>query len=98
VGDQPFSRLGLELIPDRRFPPPWTFEEANNACFAVKNAKRLAVAFFLGAKRDGALSPTYDEGRSSADRSQYREAARSAWRRAEAGCKRAYSQEISEAR
>jgi hypothetical protein len=22
----------------RRFPPPWTFEEANNACFIVKEA------------------------------------------------------------
>jgi hypothetical protein len=28
----------LELMADRRFPPPWTFEEANNACFAVKGA------------------------------------------------------------
>jgi hypothetical protein len=31
-------------------------------------------------------------------RSQYREAARAAWRRAKTGCKRAYSQEIREAR
>ena len=26
---------------DRRFPPPWTFEEANGACFVVKAAQVL---------------------------------------------------------
>jgi hypothetical protein len=30
---------------DRRFPPPWTFEEADNACFVIKDANGLAVAF-----------------------------------------------------
>jgi hypothetical protein len=29
----------------RRFPPPWTFEEANNACFIVKDANGLAVSY-----------------------------------------------------
>jgi hypothetical protein len=28
----------------RRFPPPWTFEEANNACFIVKDANGFAVS------------------------------------------------------
>jgi hypothetical protein len=28
----------------RRFPPPWTFEEANNICFIVKDANGLAVS------------------------------------------------------
>ena len=31
--------------PARRSPPPWTFEEANNACFIVKDANGLAVAY-----------------------------------------------------
>jgi hypothetical protein len=29
----------------RRFPPPWTSEDADNACFVVKDANGLAVAF-----------------------------------------------------
>jgi hypothetical protein len=28
----------------RRFPPPWTIEEANNACFIVKDANGFAVS------------------------------------------------------
>jgi hypothetical protein len=28
----------------RRFPPPWTFEEANNACFIVQDANGVAVS------------------------------------------------------
>jgi hypothetical protein len=27
----------------RRFPPPWTIEDHNNACFIVKDANGLAV-------------------------------------------------------
>jgi hypothetical protein len=41
--------LGRRRLPGemtvRRFPPPWTFEEANNACFIVKDANGLAVAY-----------------------------------------------------
>jgi hypothetical protein len=29
----------------RRFPPPSTFEEANNACFIVKDANGFAVSY-----------------------------------------------------
>ena len=29
----------------RRFPPPWTFEEANKACFVVKDANGFAVSY-----------------------------------------------------
>jgi hypothetical protein len=31
--------------PRRRFPPPWTAEEANNACFIVKDANGFAVSY-----------------------------------------------------
>jgi hypothetical protein len=34
-------RRRLDLMADRRFPPPWTFEEANGACFVVKDANAL---------------------------------------------------------
>jgi hypothetical protein len=29
----------------RRFPPPWTFEEHNDACFIVKDANGVSVAY-----------------------------------------------------
>ena len=29
----------------RRFPPPWSAEEANNACFIVKDANGFAVSY-----------------------------------------------------
>ena len=32
-------------MPDRRFPPPWTFDEANNSCFIVRDHNGLAVAY-----------------------------------------------------
>ena len=30
---------------ERRFPTPWTFEEANHACFIVRDANNFAVAY-----------------------------------------------------
>jgi endo-1,4-beta-D-glucanase Y len=30
---------------ERRFPAPWTFDEANNACFIVHDHNRFAVAY-----------------------------------------------------
>ena len=32
---------------DRRFPPPWTIEEANNACFIVRDSTGQALGLFL---------------------------------------------------
>jgi hypothetical protein len=32
-------------MPDRRFPPPWTFDETNHACFIVKDGNGFAVAY-----------------------------------------------------
>jgi hypothetical protein len=29
----------------RRFPPPWDIEEANAACFIVRDANNFAVAY-----------------------------------------------------
>ena len=35
-------------MPPRRFPPPWTIEEMNNACFIVrdKNGQKLGHFYF----------------------------------------------------
>ena len=37
----------------RRFPPPWTFEDHNNACFIVKEANGLAVAYVYHVEEPG---------------------------------------------
>jgi hypothetical protein len=51
----------------RRFPPPWTFEEANNACFIVKDANGLAVSYVYfedePGRRAAANLMTKDEAR-----------------------------------
>jgi hypothetical protein len=51
----------------RRFPAPWTFEEANNACFVVKDANGFAVSYvyFQGepGRRAAANLMTKDEAR-----------------------------------
>jgi endo-1,4-beta-D-glucanase Y len=52
---------------DRRFPPPWTIEEANNACFVVKDANGFAVSFVYfeneAGRRTAAKLMTKDEAR-----------------------------------
>jgi hypothetical protein len=54
----------------RRFPPPWTFEEANNACFIVKDANGLAVSYVYfedePGRRAAANLMTKDEARRTA--------------------------------
>jgi hypothetical protein len=51
----------------RRFPPPWTIEEHNNACFIVKDATRQALAYFYFEEEPGRRSAakllTRDEAR-----------------------------------
>jgi len=33
-------------FPTRLFPPPWTIEEHNNACFIVCDSTRQALGYF----------------------------------------------------
>ena len=51
----------------RRFPPPWTIVEANNACFIVrdKNGQTLAYVYFEDepGRRSAANLLTMDEAR-----------------------------------
>jgi hypothetical protein len=37
----------------RRFPPPWTTEDHNDACFIVKDANGLAVAYVYYEEEQG---------------------------------------------
>jgi hypothetical protein len=54
-------------MPPRRFPPPWTVEEMNNACFIVrdKNGQRLGYFYFEEepGRRTAANLLTRDEAR-----------------------------------
>jgi hypothetical protein len=51
----------------RRFPPPWTIEELNNACFVVSdaNGQKLAYVYFEDepGRRAAAKLMTKDEAR-----------------------------------
>jgi hypothetical protein len=55
------------MPPARRFPPPWTIEEYNDACFVVKDAHGQALAYFYfedePSRRTAAKLLTKDEAR-----------------------------------
>jgi len=40
----------------RRFPPPWTIEENNNACFIVRDSTGQALAYFYLEEEPGRRS------------------------------------------
>jgi hypothetical protein len=50
------SGNGAIITPMRRFPPPWTIEEHNNACFIVKDATRQALGYFYFEEEPGRRS------------------------------------------
>ncbi len=54
-------------MPSRRFPPPWTVEELNDACFVVSdhNGQKLAYVYFEEepGRRSAAKLLTMDEAR-----------------------------------
>jgi hypothetical protein len=60
----------------RRFPPPWTIEENNNACFIVrdKNGPALAYVYFEDepGRRQAMKRLTRDEARRIAGRLGWR--------------------------
>jgi hypothetical protein len=51
----------------RRFPPPWTVEENNNACFIVRDKNGQALGYFYFEEEPGRRSAanllTKDEAR-----------------------------------
>jgi hypothetical protein len=54
-------------VTPRRFPPPWTIDEANNACFIVRDSTGQALAYFYFEEEPGRRSAakllTCDEAR-----------------------------------
>jgi hypothetical protein len=57
---------GLSVVPERRFPPPWSAEETD-ACFVVRDAKGQALAYVYFEEEPGRRSAahllTRDEAR-----------------------------------
>ena len=55
------------MTPPRRFPPPWTIDEMNNACYIVrdKNGQALAYVYYEQepGRRSAANLLTKDEAR-----------------------------------
>jgi hypothetical protein len=58
-------------MPARRFPPPWTFDEANHACFIVRDGNNFPVAYVYfesePGRRAAAKLMTKDEARKIAN-------------------------------
>ena len=54
-------------VTPRRFPPPWTIAEANNACFIVRDGTGQALGYFYfedgPGRRSAAKLLTHDEAR-----------------------------------
>jgi hypothetical protein len=51
----------------RRFPPPWTYDEANHACFIIRDGNQFPVAYVYfesePGRRTAAGLMTKDEAR-----------------------------------
>ena len=43
-------------MPARRFPPPWTIDEANDACFIVRDSTGQALGYFYFEEEPGRRS------------------------------------------
>jgi len=58
---------GVPGGPSRRFPPPWTIDEANAACFIVRDSTGQALGYFYFEEEPGRRSAakllTKDEAR-----------------------------------
>ena len=66
-------RRRLDLMADRRFPPPWMFEEANGACFVIKDANGFAMSYvYYEAGWEAHRRQPDPRGRSSPDRRLWR--------------------------
>ncbi len=66
---------GRSDMPARRFPPPWTIDDANDACFIVRDSTGQALGYFYFEEEPGRQSTATHQGRGAADGGQLRQAA-----------------------
>jgi hypothetical protein len=63
----PVRTTAIIARPQRRFPPPWTIEEHNDACFIVRDSTGQALAYVYfedePGRRSAAKLLTRDEAR-----------------------------------
>jgi hypothetical protein len=51
------------LMPERRFPPPWTVEEYRGISYIVRDANNFAVAYvYFESEPEDALRKSHDQG------------------------------------
>jgi hypothetical protein len=53
-GEKRWARLRRRMLETRRFPAPWTSEDHNDACFIIKDANGVAVAYVYFEERAAA--------------------------------------------
>jgi hypothetical protein len=51
----------------RRFPPPWTIEELNDACFIVKDSNEQALGYIYFEELPGRRSAAKQQKRGTAN-------------------------------
>ena len=56
LSDSPIRKINLWFIARRRFPPPWSVEEYNNACFVVRDHNGQALAYVYYEEKPGRRS------------------------------------------
>ena len=61
------GRMAASSFPTRRFPAPWSIDEANNACFIVRDSTGQALGYFYfeeeAGRRSAAKLLTMDKAR-----------------------------------
>ena len=56
-GSDDATRLTRRHAAARRFPPPWTIDEANDVCFIVRDANGQALGYFYSRMKLGDVLP-----------------------------------------
>ena len=74
---------GQTAVTARRFPPPWSIAEYNDACFIVSdhNGQALAYVYFEEEPGRRAAANLLNQGRGQVDRGEYAGLSRAEWYR-----------------
>ena len=50
-------RCKQSAMPERRFPPPWTVDDLNNACFIVRDENGQQLGYFYPSRSPAGARP-----------------------------------------